>query len=390
MRFVPARGLHLLVNGEQAFPAMLAAIDEAQQSVDLETYILYDDVTGRSFREALCRAASRGVRVRLLYDWLGSFGLPVSFHRPLIEAGADVATFHPLVWRRPVWAINKRDHRKMLIVDNQLAFTGGLNITDEYAPTSIGGQGWRDTHVQLDGPEVAREMVALFEYAWRRAAPYHKTLKRRTRFKWGIQKKLKLRKRRGKQKGTRTPAASKPYVAIVGNELFRYRRRIDHAYLRAISAAQRYVLIENAYFIPRRAVRQALIRAARRGVCVAVVVAARSNVTITAYARRWSYDELLAGGVRIFEWPISMMHAKTAIVDDAWSIVGSYNFDHRSLLNNLESVAVIADPALAAQLRDQTLADIGRCKEVLLETHRQRPRAQKAFEYLAYLLRHWL
>jgi cardiolipin synthase len=150
------------------------------------------------------------------------------------------------------------------------------------------------------------------------------------------------------------------------------------------------VLIENAYFIPSPSVRRALLQAVRRGVVVAVVLTARSDVPITAYATRWLYGALLSGGVRIFEWPVSMMHAKTAVFDDAWAIIGSYNFDHRSLLHQLESVAVVADPGLAAQLRDQTLADISHCYEVRLDVHRRRPWWKKALEFLAYLLRHWL
>ena len=135
---------------------------------------------------------------------------------------------------------------------------------------------------------------------------------------------------------------------------------------------------------------EALVQAARRGVVVAVVVTAKSDVPITTYATRWLYGALLSGGVRIFEWPVSMMHAKTAVFDDAWSIIGSYNFDHRSLLHQLESVAIVADVDLAAQLRDQTLADISRCHEILLDAHRRRPWWKKTLEYLAYLLRHWL
>jgi cardiolipin synthase len=390
MRFVPASSVRLLVNAAQAFPTMLSAIDGAQQNVALETYILRADATGSAFQQSLLRAAARGVRVRLLYDWLGSFGLPASFLDKLVRSGVAVAAYHPLVLHRPVWVLNHRDHRKMLIVDGQVSFTGGLNLADEYATTPSGGEGWRDTQVRLDGPEVARKMAGLFTYGWRRAVPYERTLTRRAMLTWGLRRRLTTWRRRQAERPDVTPGPGNLSVSVVGNEEFRFRRRIRRAYLKAICSAQRYVLIENAYFIPDRSVRRALTEAVRRGVVVAVVVPARSDVPITAYASRWVYGALLSGGVRIFEWPISMMHAKTAVFDDAWTIVGSYNFDRRSLLHQLESVVVVADPGLAAQLRDQTLADISRCNEVWLDAHKKRPWWQKTLEYLAYLLRHWL
>ena len=389
MRFVPASSIRLLVDGAQAFPPMLSAIDGAEREVALETYILRDDATGRTFQQALIRAAARGVGVRLLYDWLGSFGLPASFLDELVRSGVAVAAYHPLVLHRPMWALNQRDHRKMLIVDGQVSFTGGLNLADEYVATQSGGPGWRDTHVRLDGPEVAQEMAGLFGYAWRRAVPYHQTLTRRAMLTWGMRRRLTAWRQKAGRPGA-APCPGNLPVSIVGNEEVRFRRRIRLAHLKAICSAQRYVLIENAYFIPNRSVRRALINAARRGVVVAVVVTAKSDVPIVAYATRWLYGALLSGGVRIFEWSVSMMHAKTAVFDDSWTIIGSYNFDRRSLLHQLESVAVVADPGLAVQLRDQTLADISRCSEVRLDVHQRRPWWKKTLEYLAYLLRHWL
>ncbi len=390
MRFVSAESVRLLVDASEAYPEMLGAIEAAVEHVELETYILRDDATGRAFQQALIRAASRGVNVHLLYDWVGSLALPGRFVHELTDAGVAVSVYHPLVWRRPVWAINKRDHRKMLVVDNTASFTGGLNIGDEYQGVSDGGQGWRDTHIRLDGPEVAAEMLALFGHAWRRATPYAKTLTRSKRLKSKIRRRMEaLSRRKGRAAAHPHRAAGIP-VSIVGNEGRHHRRGIHRAYLRAICGAQRYVLIENAYFIPSRPVRRALVKAARRGVFVGIVVGERSDVPITAHAMRWLYDQLLAGGVRLFEWPVSVMHAKTAVIDDAWLIVGSYNFDHRSLLHNLECVAVVSDADVAVHLRDQTLADIARCREIVLATHRKRPWLSKAMQYVAYLLRHWL
>lgn len=390
MRFVSASAVRLLVDASEAYPEMLAAIEGAADHVELEIYILRDDATGRAFQQALIDAASRGVRTRLLYDWVGSLALLGRFVRELADAGVGVSVYHPLVWRRPWWALNQRDHRKMLVVDDAVCFTGGLNIGDEYKGVPGGGEEWRDTHVRLDGPEVASEMLALYEYGWRRATPYGKTKTRRTRLKSDIRRRMKaLSSRKGPCADCHCGGGGIP-VSIVGNEVRRHRRRIHRAYLRAICGAQRYVLIENGYFIPGRSVRRALIKAARRGIFVGIVVGANSDVPITADAMRWLYDPLLAGGVRLFEWPVGVMHAKTAVIDDTWLIVGSYNFDHRSLLHNLECVAVVSDTDASVRLRDQTLADIARCREVSLETHRKRSGWKKARQYIAYLLRHWL
>ena len=179
-------------------------------------------------------------------------------------------------------------------------------------------------------------------------------------------------------------------VQILGNEEFRFRRRIRKAYLQAMASARRYILIENAYFIPDRRVRQALGRAVRRGVTVAVVVASQGDVRIAEYASRSLYGQLLAAGIRIFEWPGGMMHAKTAVIDDTWAIVGSYNFDAISLLRQLEVAAVVADPRFACQLREQTLADVTRCHEVTRSEWAARPWSQKFVEALAHGVRRWL
>jgi len=179
-------------------------------------------------------------------------------------------------------------------------------------------------------------------------------------------------------------------VKIVGNEEFRYRRRIHRTYFHAIRQARHYILLENAYFIPTRAVRAALAKAIRRGVLVAAVLNYASDVAACTYASRKLYSELLHAGVRIFEWPVGILHAKTAVIDEAWSIVGSYNFDHRSLVHSLEAAAVIANHDFAERLREQTLADISQCREITLEGHQRRSWRNKVLEWFFYQFRHWL
>jgi cardiolipin synthase len=351
---------------------MVAAIRGAQVSVDLETYMLRDDVTGRDFAGALAEAARRGARARLLFDALGSLGLPGSFLRPLTAAGVKVATFHPMRWLRPLWLLNRRDHRKILVVDGRWSFTGGLNLGDEYA---CGPAGWRDTHVELDGEQVADAFTAAFEYAWERAellpSPDSALVPA--------------------GRPERPPGAPGTLpLRLITNHVLGQRRRIRNAYRRAVQHAREYVLIENPYFIPDLTFRRALVRAARRGVRVGLVLAARTDVRLAQLASRSLYPRLLRAGVRIFEWGETVLHAKTMAVDDAWSFVGSYNLDHRSLMLNLEAVVVIEDRAFARGLREQTEADIARCREVTLAECRARPPLERLFQRMAYWLRFWL
>jgi len=394
--FIDAERALLLVDGRQAYPEMLAAIHAARERIDLETYILRSDRTGERFRCALCQAARRGVKVRLLYDAVGSLGLNQTFVERLLAAGVKVRVFHPLYLWRPSWAFNRRDHRKILIVDNRVSFTGGLNIADDYAALEDGGGGWRDTHVRLTGVQAALELGEVFLRGWRKSKRHDLT-------------KLTAKARESSvlhedpddtdvsvkaevdASSEATAHECKPVrVGVVSNQEFRMRRRIRRAYIHAIKHAKHYILIENAYFIPDRGVRKALLKAARRGVKVAVAVAHTSDVAVAAMAGRAIYGELLAGGVRLFEWPKTMLHAKTAVIDDAWSVVGSYNFDHRSLLHNLEVVVVFADADFATGLREQTMADLKKCHELTLEELDARPWYQVLLESAAYQMRYWL
>jgi len=392
--FERAERVRLLVDGGEAFPEMLAAIERARRTVDLETYMIRADRTGTRFRDALAGAAGRGVHVRLLYDYIGSLGLPDRFVQPLIQAGVAVAVYHPLVITRPSWAVNRRDHRKNLVADGQLSFTGGLNLADQYdLPPESGG--WRDTHLRLEGRAPAERIEELFDYGWQRAAPYGEAGPAARQLASGVRRRLGSplgpgARRSGLEVSDALWASGGVAVRIIGNREFRHRQDIRRAYLHAIQNAQRYILIENAYFIPDRGVRRALARAAARHVLVAVVLARDSDVTTAAYASRSLYSELLASGVRLFEWPFGMMHAKTAAIDDAWATVGSYNFDHRSLLHQLESVAVVADPAFARRLRDQMMTDLAKCREITLMEHESRPWRQMLLESAAYLVRRWL
>jgi cardiolipin synthase len=395
-RFQLADAVRLLVDGRETYPAMLEAIDAAKTTIDFEIYTICSDHTGELFKQAFVRAAKRGVRIRFLYDYIGSLGLDANFVRTLIDNGVEVKVYHPLVLHRPSWAINRRDHRKMLIVDGKVTFTGGINISDEYSPIDQGGKGWRDTHIRIEGEAVAMWAGQLYEYAWHKSTAYHETSTPAMKLRAGLRKRFHKPMTLGSidVTGDILPEflsqTGKVPVRIIGNRELRFRQRIRAAYLHAINNAREYVLIENAYFIPDYHIRMAMALAVRRGVQVSVLVARDGDVPIASYASRSLYTRLLRSGVRIFEWPNGMMHAKTAVIDDAWSIVGSYNLDHRSLLYQLEAVAVVVDPEFSYHLRQQTLTDLSRCHEVTLEEHLARPWYQKLQDMLAYKIRYWL
>jgi cardiolipin synthase len=389
-RFQPADSVKLLIDGEQTFPEMLSAINSAQQTIDLETFILRGDKTGRRFLDALAKAVSRGVLVRVLYDFVGSRLITPEFVRAMLNAGIEVAVFHPLIFLRPSWAVNRRDHRKILVVDGKISFAGGINIADDYAAKFEGGLGWRDTHVKIEGEQIAQVFSAIFNYGWTKATPYELTLSKRLVLKEVFRKKFKISHKIKIGQNLTEQIPNGPAVHVVANKEFRQRRLIHNSYLYAINRAKYYILIENAYFIPDADIRNALARAVKRGVSVAVVLARKSDAQIVAMASRFLYKDLLDSGVRIYELPDRMMHAKTAVIDDSWSVVGSYNFDHRSLFHNLEIAAVIADHELALKLKEQTLKDISQCVEITVHSHKSRPWHERFLEPAAHFIRKWL
>jgi len=424
--YVRADCVRLLVDGSQAYPEMLEAIVSAQASVDLETYILKSDKTGRRFAAALIAAARRGVKVRLLYDGVGGMGLPQEYVDMLLKGNVDVRVYRPFstLWRLGLGSMNRRDHRKIMIVDEYSSFTGGLNISDEYASRDEGGEGWRDTHVRIDGVETARQHTDIFDETWPNAdvfalpfshqaapaavalRPATRASRRQDRIKAASQR---LHRAEGHAKavlqqesatepeplhsnGLPRYAAScnKVLVQTLSNREFLQRVRVRRIYLNAIRNARRYILLENAYFIPDRQIRRALADAVKRGVSVGVVVAMYSDIRVVALASRHLYADLLQSGVRLFEYPVTMMHCKVAVIDDCCSVVSSYNLDHRSLLHNLEAGALILDRTFAIALREQVQRDIGRCREVTRDFHSLRLWNEALIEFIAYQCRYWL
>ncbi len=361
----------LLRDGGETYASMLAAIRSARSSILLETYILRDDATGRRFAAALCERARAGVEVSLLYDAWGS-EIGGDYLDELHDAGIRTLAYHPIRFHRrlgtfiaKVW---RRDHRKILVVDSRVGFTGGMNIADDYAAAEEGGNGWRDTHVRIEGPAVA-ELQYRFLYSWRRhkGAPFDETLYRTA--------------------GGRRPDGR---VRVVSTAMAGQRRAISKTYRAAINGATQRIRITNAYFLPTLRVIQALRNAARRGVDVQVIVAGTTDVPAVRLASRAMYDAFLHAGVRIFEWKGRVLHAKTATVDGKWSTVGSSNLDTLSLRVNLELNAVIEDRAFAAAMERMFEEDLASCEEVTIEKWHARPLWERILGGIALLFRRWL
>lgn len=358
-----------LRTGKEAFPAMLAAIASARKHVFFETYILRADRTGEEFKQALIERSRAGVRVCLLYDSLGSFGLPGAFLAELRAAGVHAVEYHPLVPWRARWNLNRRDHQKILVVDDRIGFAGGVNIGDEARSVEDGGGGWHDVHAQVEGP-VVLDLSKFFRRTWERAGGEP------------------LPEMQPPRKGSAGPGTCA--VLAVSNSAVGGRWRLHRAYLYAIRRASKSIHIMNAYFIPDRSLRRAFRAAARRGVSVCVIVPSYTDVKAVYYASHHLYGRLMRAGVRIFEWPERMMHAKIAVIDGAWSTIGSYNLDRRSLLHNLEVALVIADRQIGHDLEKQFEADVVACKEILPEEWKRRSAWEKAMEWLFYQIRYWL
>jgi cardiolipin synthase len=357
----------LLRDGVEAYPAMLAAIRGARRYVHLETYMFITDAVGELFGEALAEAAERGVHVKVLYDALGSWMSRSSFFEALRARGVDIRPFKPFTsLSRGLRHLLRRDHRKILAVDGEVAFIGGVNISAHWAPEGEGGACWRDDVLRVEGPAVY-ELERRFVATWRMAfQDYFRT--------W---REARRRRRRAALRDR----------GEVGLAVLSSRRSIHRAYLHAISRARRSVLVAAAYFIPDRRMVAALREAAQRGVEVSLLLNAKSDHPWLVHATRAFYEKLLTAGVRIFEWQRCVLHAKTAVVDGVWGTIGSFNLERRSLLFNHEVNAVFMDPRLGRLLEESFRGDCQSCQEVDLETFRRRPLWQKLFERVLYAFR---
>lgn len=374
---VAGNKITLLVDTKATFEAMLKAIEKATQNINLETFTFEDDAIGRRFAELLLRKAAEGVRVNLIYDCVGSWDTPDSFFDRLRQGGIHVFEFNPVNRLEFSWfrRLTERDHRKILTIDGSVAFTGGVNITLAYSGVLSGEEKdkkspkrWRDTAIQIEGPAVA-EFQKLFLNTWAR------------------------------QEGSE-PAENSyfPPLKEVGNDLVRVvgstrgaMNRVPYLmYVSAISHSQKSVHLTSSYFAPNEETVKALVDAARRGVDVRLVLPSFSDHRMLLHAGRYHYTRLLKAGVRIHEHSNVILHAKTAVIDSVWSIVGSTNMDLWSFLRNDEVNAVVLGRDFADQMEALFREDEEESHEIKLSDWKKRPAYQRIKEWFYHKFTHWL
>lgn len=336
-----AADVKLLVGGEATFAALHEAIEAAVHHLHLEYYIFEDDHTGTRLRDALVAKAREGVRVRLLLDAFGSAKLGSAFLAPLRDAGVEVCWFHP-VRLRWVWRprMNMRNHRKIVIVDGCIAFTGGVNVTDE-ENEAFNPKAFHDLHLRLEG-SIVRWLQLAFLEDWHYGTG---TALRDDKF-WP-------EPREGQMLAHALPSGPDSVWESI------HRVKVE-----TIHQADRRIWMVTPYFVPGEAARMALTSAAMRGLDVRVIVPAKSDSSLVSAAARSYYDELLAAGIRVFEYQPRMLHSKALLVDDETCIVGSANFDHRSFRLNFELSVLLHDHDLASELEKEIEATLAQCREV--------------------------
>lgn len=342
LRFREGNAVTFYEQGRDALAAMLEAIREARTRVHLETYILRSDHTGRRFLDALAERARSGVTVRLLIDGFGSRGVDPAALAGLRRAGGDVVVFNPLHRFMPRWLPRRRDHRKILTVDGAVAFTGGLNVGDEYWDGHGGAGGWRDTHLAVRGPLV-RDLEAVFLEGWFRADGPD--------LAWD-----------DLLAETPAPAGHVRGSVLPDGPVYR-RRRVRDLMVAALRGARRRARLSSPYFAPGGAVLDALEDAARRGVEIDLVVAGEpTDHPLLRRAAHALFPPLFARGVRVHEYEGAMMHAKVALFDDRFAIVGSSNLDRQSLRHSYEINLVLEGQEVIARLGATFEADLARAR----------------------------
>jgi len=371
----------LLFDGPATMREMMAAARAATGSINLETYIFDQDKVGIEFADLLIEKQRQGVQVNIMVDAVGAIATPAAFFERMRAAGIRVLIFNPVnpAKAKGNWDLNNRNHRKLMVVDGKVAFTGGINISSTYANSSLfrsryragnvdGSKvGWRDTHVKIEGPAVA-PLQWSFVNLW-------------------VQ-----------QEGGELPKADYfPALSPAGDKLIRVLAGnpegdsdIYKALVVAITEAKKSIHITSAYFVPDQQIVDALAGAARRGVDVKLVLPGVSDHSLIRYAGQGFYDQLLKAGVQIFELQVAVLHAKTAVIDGAWSTIGSANIDRRSFLHNYELNVVVMDPAFGRDMESAFNEDMRDSKEVTLERWKHRPWKDRIREWVARLGEYWI
>ena len=350
-------GISIFSEGDTLFDAMLADIAGARERVWIESYIFTDDAIGREFVKRLAECAARGVDVRVRVDAIGSrFGFSGGSAKRLSTAGVRFNWCHPWEWRRP-WTFHRRNHRKLLVVDDSAAYVGGFNISDFNSRRARGDTRWRDTHVRLTGPIVREAAAAYAAFA-------------KGKLEWcGNEDRL---------------------LYLFTNHARGCRHRLRYVLRRRFAEARDRIWLTTPYFVPDSRTQEHLCAAAARGVDVRILVAGKSDVKLVQWAGRAAYSQLLRAGVRVFEYQPRTLHAKTLLVDDDWSTIGTANFDYRSFFINYELNLISRSPRLNAELAALFRSDLLAAREIHQRSWAARPLSGRFAELIGWSARHWL
>jgi cardiolipin synthase A/B len=406
----------LLIDGPSTYKAMMLAIENAKDHINMETYIIEDDEIGQKFSEVFIRKQQSGVQVNFIYDSVGSSSTPKEFFKKLADAGINVLEYNPInpLNTRKGWNVNQRDHRKLLVVDGEIAYVGGINISSVYSSGSFGGGSsskpkakskkekvsieaenslhknignlnlgpvlannlssqpvtakvdatpWRDTHMQITGPVVAEFQKLFFET-------------------WSAQKGHEIAQR------NYYPALTNQgneIVRAIGSSPDQPYSQIYATLISAINSAETQVFLTNAYFVPDPQLLAALKEAAARGVDVRLLLPEKTDSDLVFHASRSFYDELLSAGIKIYERQGALLHAKTALIDGVWSTIGSTNLDWRSFVYNQEIDAVMLSQNFGEKMQEVFEKDLTASKQITLKAWRARSIATRLKEQAARL-----
>lgn len=386
-----AHQLQLLQGGLQLFPAMVRALDDSVHEVHVETYIFHADSSGEMIAQALTRAARRGVKVYLVMDGVGTPRLPTLWLEEFKSAGVQWQIFQPLgrlgLFFPSRW---RRMHRKLCVIDNQVAFCGGINVLDDWIDPNHGSLSAPrfDFAVKVTGPLVRSVHEVMTRFWWRY---YASTRLRQADWMkaWQLLEETVRRAMsdRSVHSSLQLNETGASHAALLLRDNLNHRNQIERAYRKAIGEARHEIIIANAYFVPGRKLRKALIVAAQRGVHVRLLMSGKYEYFMQFHAMRMVYGMLLGAGIEIHEYSASFLHAKVAVIDGHWSTVGSSNLDPFSLLLAREANVVVDDAHFATELRDKLVHAITHDgQRVDSELYARRPWQQRWLDLMAYVL----
>jgi cardiolipin synthase len=362
--FVKGNQVTLLSKGRDSFKQIFEALKKAQELICLEFYIFRNDETGIELADILKQKASEGVKVYILYDHFGSIGTPLHFWRDLRRSGIRIRASRPFKWTSPFHYVH-RDHKKLIIIDGELAFTGGLNIANEYRGyyRLKKKKSWRDTGILLEGP-IARTLLDTFKRIWKiwkgDPIPFDKTVDPLT--------------------------GGLPALPIFASSA-EGRRKMRQLLYFSMNSSQRSIYLTTAYFTPSKTMLQTLERAVKRGVTVKLLLPGKSDIISAHYAGRAFFSRLLKSGVEIYNYNGEILHAKTAVFDGMWSIIGSANLDFQSLRRNDEGNVGIIDKQFGNQMERVFFEDLKKSQRIMYDTWCKRPVYNKILERFFALFR---